>query len=125
MNATWKKISGSLAVGLLLGSVLGWWGHRIRAHSWRGEKHYERMLDRFTSKLDLTPEQRSRVGAILQGKRERVEALRSEVRPRFEELRRATDDEIANLLSPEQRVKFETMRTRREERRRKHHHPDE
>ncbi|MBI2059512.1 MAG: hypothetical protein HYT87_07040 [Nitrospirae bacterium] len=125
MRPSWKTISASLAVGLLLGAAFGWWGHRMRLDSWRGEHPYQRLLERFTSRLDLTPEQQRQVGAILEGKRQRVHALRAEVRPRFDDIRHTTDDEIARLLTPGQREQFDTMKARREERRRKHHHPDE
>jgi Spy/CpxP family protein refolding chaperone len=79
-------------------------------------RRFDRMMDRFNERLDLTPEQRDKVGAIFRAKREKIDALRAEVEPRFEEIRRNASQEIRQLLTPEQQARFEKMEKDREER---------
>ena len=67
------------------------------------------MLDRFSSGLRLTPEQRTQVGALLETKRQKMDTLRAEMRPRFEEVRQSTQADIRRLLTPDQQTRFDEM----------------
>jgi Spy/CpxP family protein refolding chaperone len=106
---------GGLLVGVLAAGAASRLG---RAHRWESPRH-ERMLERFHRKLDLTPEQSGKVGAVLRAKKERMDALRAESTPKFEELRASTRREIAAILTPEQRTKFEALEKKWEARREK------
>lgn len=117
MKINWKQVSISLFIGLLAGTFLGsWvWKHHFREHRW-GDNRFSRILERFNSKLDLTPDQRSKVAAILDEKRKKIKAMRSDMKPRWEKLRNSTKDEIRNLLNPKQMEKFEILQEKMESR---------
>lgn len=113
-----------LLIGLALGLSLSWcnkmrWHHSPMDH----EKRYTRMLNHLQRKLDLNAEQKAKVGEILQTKREKIKALRSEIRPKFEELRHSANQEIRQILTPEQQKKFDQIQERWQKRRR-HFHKD-
>jgi Spy/CpxP family protein refolding chaperone len=102
-----------LAAALIAGILIGAAGTSYAiAHRWRTPFH-ERLLTRFSSALQLTPQQREQVGAILEAKRQRIDALRAELRPQFDELRASTSAEIRALLTPEQQGKFDEMEAKR------------
>ncbi len=111
MKLTWKY----LVVGFLLGAVVGAVGSQWCAPPfhwyWKGEREHirEKMLQRFNSRLNLTSDQQQKVAAILQEKQGKIDALRAQMRPKFEEIRNTTQVEIRQLLTPEQQGKFEAM----------------
>lgn len=70
------------------------------------------MLNRLDRRLDLTDEQREKVGEILRRRHARINSLWTTVRPRVEEELAATNAEIAKVLTPEQRREFEEMKLR-------------
>ena len=72
------------------------------------------IAERMSRELDLTPAQRTELDAVLQRNGERLEQFRTEAAGRFETLRRQLDADIAAILTPEQRKKFEAERERRE-----------
>lgn len=127
MKFEWKQILTSLLIGLFIGAILGAWGLRYGFHrkAWHGgvhgEKKYARMLQHFSSKLDLNSEQRQQVAAILEDKRQKMQTLRAEIHPKFKELRDTTSVEIRNVLTPQQQKKFDLMQKRWEKRWKKHH----
>ena len=116
----------SCAIGIVAGAVLG--GAMARCH-WhrfgREEGQYNRLLERFSSKLDLTAEQKTQVAAILETKRQKIKALRSEIHPKFEEIRYSTNEEIRKLLAPRQQEKFDKLRSEWESHWKKHHFSNE
>ncbi len=121
MKLAWKQIAVALVLGGGAGFVivqacpLGRFHHRDRGH------FQQRLLDRFSSKLQLTPEQRSRVATILEAKHQKIDALRAEIRPRFEEIRTSTSAEIRPLLTPEQQKRFDVMEAEWKDRRKQVH----
>lgn len=119
MKLKWKQVAVSLLIGLALGAVLTWWGSQY-SEGWRGQDRYNWMLERFSSKLALTPEQKREVSEILEAKRQSIDALRAEIRPRFEEIRNSTRQEIRKRLTPEQRQKFDALQEEWESMRKSH-----
>ena len=117
MNYAWKQI----IVALVLGGLLGFLGARTLGsycgyrHHWKPGQFQARLLARFSSKLNLNPEQKTKVATILEAKRQKIEALRAEFRPRFKEIRSSTMDEIRPLLTQEQQQKFDVMNAKWEE----------
>ena len=115
MKLAWKQ----LVITFLLGTVVWWAGnqwyaphfhHRHWGEHWGNPEHpQKRMLERFKSELNLTPEQQQRVAAILEEKRSKIDTLRVQMRPKFEEIRNATQAEIRPFLTPEQQKKFDAM----------------
>ena len=122
MKLSWNQIVIALVLGgyagfaLARGCVFGMF------HSHRGsDQAQHRLLDRFSSKLKLTPKQRNQVGAILQVKRRKIDTLRAEIKPRFDELRASTSAEIRHTLTPEQQRQFDLMETQRDARMKRFH----
>lgn len=109
MKPDWKQIIVSLLIGLVIGAALGRWAHWRNSGRWDDQKRYSRMVERFSRELNLTPEQKEKVAAILEAKRQKMQTLRAEIRPKYEELRQSTKAEIRKLLIPEQREKFEKL----------------
>ncbi|MCI0527822.1 MAG: hypothetical protein L0Y56_10330 [Nitrospira sp.] len=120
MKLEWRQIIISLLIGAALGAALGWWGSQYSGDL-RGKDHYTWMLERFSTKLSLTPEQKKEIADILEAKRQSIIALRAEVRPRFEEIRNSARDEIRKRLTPEQQQKFDAMQAEWESRRKDRH----
>ena len=110
MTLAWKPIAVAFVLGGCVGLAVARGCALRMLHHHRGAAHVQqRMLNRFSSKLQLNPEQRSHVAAILETKRQKLEALRTEIRPRFEEIRTSTSAEIRQLLNPEQQKRFDAM----------------
>jgi len=108
-----------MAVVLLVLSVLGAVTgaaltglYRSRASSDRPEAREKAMHERFEkmrSELNLTDDQTKAVRAIIDETRNEYRALRTELRPRFEEPRQKARARIRALLTPEQQQKFDAM----------------
>ncbi len=114
---SWKTLLVGFLVGLLAGAGWGAWYAGERGGRWdRSERREERILKRFTSELDLTPEQRSAVEELLRGQREQIKSVRDELKPRMDAIRETTRAQIRGLLKSEQIEKFERF----EEKRRRH-----
>src|SRR5687767_3869869 len=78
-----------------------------------GGQKGEGQLERLTKELKLTPEQAAKVEAILNESRDRIRAVpaedKGERRKQAERLRAESRSRIAELLTPEQRKRYEEM----------------
>jgi hypothetical protein len=111
------KIWLVLAVVFILGSVTGsalTGLYRSRASGNRPEKAAHDRFDRMRHELNLSEEQTKSVSAILDETRNEYRALRSELRPRFEEPRQKARVRIRALLNAEQQQKFDAMTAQRD-----------
>ena len=70
------------------------------------------MVNRLDRRLDLTDAQRAKVEEIIERRHHRIDDIWSSARPRVRAEVEAANDEIARLLNPEQRARFEKMRMR-------------
>ena len=108
-----KPLSKSLVLmlfGGLVGFGLGWGvAYHLGPQLWRGHHHKQELLQQFSATLHLTPEQYTKVAAILEEKEQKIEALRATMKPRFEDIRTSTSAEIRQLLTPEQQPKFDAV----------------
>ena len=112
MKIAWKQVIVAFLLGAVIEAVAmagPWCGPRSHRQWGKSEDIQKKMLERFDSKLSLTADQRQQVATILEGKRTKIDALRAEMRPKFEEIRNATRAEIRQLLTPEQQTKFDKM----------------
>jgi Spy/CpxP family protein refolding chaperone len=86
--------------------------YRSRASSDRPEARERAMQERFERmrrELSLTDQQTTTVRTILDETRNEYRALRTELRPRFEEPRLKARSRIRALLTPEQQQKFDAL----------------
>jgi hypothetical protein len=117
MNLRWNQIAVGFIVGLLAGAIVG--GSpvpRKLSESWDGRPSHNRMLNRFATRLHLSEEQKAQVGGVLEQGRAKMNAVFADMRPRLEQVRKETDDEIRVFLNPEQQRKFEKMNEERAKR---------
>ena len=120
------RASKQMLVTFVLGGVVGaagaYWSAPYAFHRhWERGQFQTRMLQQFSSKLHLTPAQRTQVAAILEAKRQRIKTLRADIRPKFEDIRTSASAEIRVLLTPEQQKKFDVMQAEWEARRKRWH----
>jgi Spy/CpxP family protein refolding chaperone len=109
------KIWLVLGVVFVLGCVTGvalTGLYRSRASGDRPEARERAMNERFEKmrrELSLTDQQTTAVRTILDETRNEYRALRTELRPRFDEPRQKARTRIRALLTPEQQQKFDAM----------------
>lgn len=112
------RVKGALLllVAFLLGvatGALGFGVYRARAGWWRSPRNPAQfrqvLLDRLTRELDLTPDQRQQVEAILGQTGQEFARLREEFGPRVRDIRARSREKIRAILSPEQQAKFEAL----------------
>jgi alkanesulfonate monooxygenase SsuD/methylene tetrahydromethanopterin reductase-like flavin-dependent oxidoreductase (luciferase family) len=109
------KIWLVLVVVFILGSVTGaalTGLYRSRASGDRPEARERAMKERFEKmrrELSLTEQQTTSVRTILDETRNEYRALRTELRPRFDEPRQKARARIRALLTAEQQQKYDAM----------------
>ncbi|MBI5595066.1 MAG: hypothetical protein HY928_03145 [Elusimicrobia bacterium] len=119
MRAHWKPFAAGLAVGILLTGMFFALGVRRMRLAQRAGPPMEHMLRFLGRRLELAPEQRDAVKAILDDKRRKLDAMRSEAEPRFEALRLEGRREIRAVLRPDQQERFDRLEADWEKRRRR------
>lgn len=72
----------------------------------------DRMTDRLTHELDLSPQQKTQVQQIIERHRAKIDATMANVRPQVRQELDATNAEIEKVLTPEQKTKFANLRMR-------------
>ena len=97
-------VLGFAAGALALNAYRAW-----SAGQGRGEHRRDR-FEQMAERLQLNEEQRSQVKQILSDTRAHLRALHKESEPRFEEIRRQTDERLQQVLTPEQFQKFQQMK---------------
>ena len=79
-----------------------------------GKHRLEEYLAKLDRELQLTPEQRQKVAAILAASQTRMKELWEPVEPRVKEEYRRTRREISEVLTPEQQAKMKQWRKDKE-----------
>jgi Spy/CpxP family protein refolding chaperone len=122
-----RKALALLALVFVLGVALGAVGHSVadrRVLGARTERRLQtrpnppRAVARLTTELNLTPDQQKQVGDILADTQHRFDAVREQIDPELVHIREQGRDQIRQVLSPEQRPKFEDFLKRLDEERR-------
>jgi heavy-metal resistance protein len=108
MILDYKRILWSLVVGFLVGAALARWAGLGGRHL-SPAAHERRMFEHVTAKLELTPGQQQRLQTVLDEHRQKIEALRVEVRPRFEAIHQSMRGEIRQMLDAKQQARFDEM----------------
>ena len=111
---TTLKIWLVLLVVFVLGSVTGaaltgLYRSRAGGGAEARERAMHERFEKMRSELSLTDQQTTSVRTILDETRNEYRALRTELRPRFEEPRMKARARIRALLTPEQQKKFDAL----------------
>jgi hypothetical protein len=115
----------ALYVGLVFASgvVLGIFGHSLYAVSTtviskgkNPEEFRKKVIAEYRSRLHLSDDQVTRLNAIMDETRARVEETRQKMHPAYQKIRGEQNEKIRQLLSAEQQVEFDKMHKEREER---------
>jgi Spy/CpxP family protein refolding chaperone len=120
MKPYWKYIALSLVLGWFVGAASSLLIMRYCGPGKHFGRHGgEAMRERLYKKLDLTPEQKTKIDTILKDSREKLSKIYDEARPRLDAIRTATQSQIRLELTPDQQAKFDKINARREEHRKK------
>ena len=119
----WLVLAVVFVLGTVTGAALGGLYHSRAGGRGRddgGDGRDPRNFDKMRGELGLTDEQSTRVRAILEETRNEYRTLRTELRPRFEEPRLRARAKIREVLSEEQRRKFDAHAAERDAKRGEH-----
>ena len=111
-----KRPSGKAFILLLavfvLGGVIGGLGLYVAGHMHNSHRR-QRIFDRLTQQVQLTPQEQKQVEAILADGHKRFEAVyrqsQEQARPQYEAVRNDIRARIRALLTPEQQPKFDAF----------------
>ncbi len=110
------KASVFLILAFVLGVIVGGLGLGVYVAQAGGRlpfrepaKFQAHVLHRLSRDLDLRPDQRERVEAILRETGQEFAQLREEMRPRFQEIRERTRDRIRGVLDQQQQARFDKL----------------
>lgn len=116
-------LAAGIAGGLLLGRAWHRGGERPSRTDRPGPPP---SLDQLAKDLDLTPVQKEEIRKIFERNEERLKELRSQIHLRLGEVRERLKTEIENVLTPQQRERFNALLEKhiREERERRKSSPE-
>lgn len=80
-----------------------------------GKKHHQEMAKRLSEDLDLTAEQKAKADKVREEGRKKIEPLMEKMmklRAQIDQERRANMEEFENILTPEQKQRFEALKER-------------
>jgi Spy/CpxP family protein refolding chaperone len=111
-----KFILAAFCVGLLFGAALGRVSVRWFHHVWfAGGNDLTHKLDRFSTKMELSPDQKEKVRVILQTRSDKLNALFAELGPKIEEIRNSAAAAVRDVLTPDQKSKFDELHAKHED----------
>ena len=106
----WLVLLAVFVLGCVTGVALtGLYRSRASTGSESRERAMHERFEKMRTELSLTDQQTTAVRTILDETRNEYRALRTELRPRFEEPRLKARSRIRALLTPEQQQKFDAM----------------
>ncbi len=118
---TWLVLVVIFVLGGVTGVGIGGVYRSKGDASFRGSpgRNREAMFEKMRADLNLSEEQSKEMRKVLDETGNEFRALRSELRPRYEELRMKTRGKMRALLTPEQQVKFDSLMAEIDARRQK------
>ena len=131
MNASLKrKLIAGFILAFLAGGAVGGLIAFHQTRNWHAEfgRHphsfTERMRNRITSQLDLTPEQVAKVNPILNHATEELQTIRADTGAKVRQVATETNQALAPLLTDAQRTKLKELQEQSREKVRPHgpHH---
>jgi len=113
------------------GAVLGAFGHRLYMVSTvtakearkNPEEFRKKLMEEYQHRLNLTPEQVSKLGSIMDETRARVEETRQKMRPDFDRIHQDQTQKIREMLTPAQLDEYEKIHREREQRQKQNGRP--
>ncbi|HEY2712661.1 MAG TPA: hypothetical protein VGI60_09115 [Chthoniobacterales bacterium] len=127
MNASLKgKLIAGFILAFLAGGAVGGFITFHQTRSWHAEfgryphNFTERMRNRITSQLDLTPEQVAKVGPILNHATEELQKIRADTGAKVRQVATETNQALAPLLTDAQQTKLKELQEQSREKDRLH-----
>ncbi len=105
-------IAASFAGGFFMGKK----HHRPHRGEPFSERPMNRMKSKMVKKLDLSIEQQAQLDLIFDKKREELKVLRQEFKPKLREQRKNLNQNVMNILEPEQKKVFQEIQRKRKKR---------
>ncbi len=109
-----------LAVTLIVGVLIGIAVERVRVvreanqpRSFEGFRPNRRVLPPFFDELGLTDEQRTRLTAVFESRRDGTDSIMRQMIPELRSHMESIRDEIAAILTPEQMERFDELEAAR------------
>jgi Spy/CpxP family protein refolding chaperone len=115
-----RKALALILLVFVLGVALGAVGHSVADRRVLGARaqtqppaflqprpNPQRAVAHLTTELKLTPDQQKQIGDILADMQHRYDVVHDQMNPEFAQIREQGHDEIRQVLTPEQRPKFE------------------
>jgi Spy/CpxP family protein refolding chaperone len=96
--------------------VLGFTAGILALNVYRSWARNGNRMDELAERLQLTVDQKTKVQDIFGDTREQLRAVRSEMEPRMDEIRRQADGRLQTVLTPEQWQQFQRIREERQRR---------
>lgn len=129
-----RRALALIALVFVLGVALGAVGHSVADRRVLGARTQSqtqptflqprpnppRAIAHLTTELNLTPDQQKQIGEILADMQHRYDVVHDQMNPEFAQIREQGRDQIRQVLTPEQRSKFEDFLQRLAEERRRH-----
>lgn len=121
MDKTWKVIlafAGIFVAGLLVGGLVTLRVVKSLAPPRLGspEQFSPLLMKRISSKLELTPEQQEKIRPLIARAADELHQMRRTVWTNSQAVMERVDGEIAAVLTPPQKLKFDQMREEQRER---------
>lgn len=105
--------------GILVGGVGVWLFTANSVSGFNPEDARRRYTEEMQTRLQLTPEQSTKLQQIFESTHHRLEALRGKWFPEVKAIQDEQFEQIRQMLNAEQRAEYEKMRQEREEHRRR------
>lgn len=110
-------LAGTFVLGAVAGGALGYgWGRRPVFKPFDRDEMRAKFCNRLVNDLGLTEPQQGQLDPIIRQNMDEFEAVQREQYGRIGELMKRHRERIASILTPEQRVQFETLEREREQR---------
>lgn len=108
---TWLVLVVIFVLGAITGVGIGGVYRSRSDASFRDSpgRHREALFEKMRADLNLTEEQSKEMRKVLNETGNEFRALRSELRPKYEELRMKTRGRMRALLTPDQQGKFDSL----------------
>jgi Spy/CpxP family protein refolding chaperone len=122
MNVPTRKtvllyLAATFVVGAIAGGSMGYgMGRRSMFRPFDREEARVKTCQRFTSELNLNAEQQQKLDPLVRQGLDEMDAAHRQHKERLRGLMRQGRERISEILTPEQRVKFEAIEAEREQR---------